>query len=407
MRPVAIPEGFHTLDPSISFRGDITLTMCTDHRFKSRRPDGRPIRIALNRALKTVLVPSLYLLAFPAHAEKPFGDHPSVAAAIAATPDGGRLVFPAGDWECPDTSGWYINKTIEISGSGTVTGYETSGTRLRFHDAGGARRHANSTIFRLGPLARGVYIHDLVLTSGYGPAPGPGTGDAIRYEEKAIITELTLERVKIAYAGRDGIHLAPDSFVVSATLLNVGVQRCGGDGLMARGVTALGIYSSGFSSNDGAGVRLTACGSGTWVGSWAASNCSALTNPYYDGQVVLENCHGFALMGGGIEDFVRKTVRNGIVLNACSGVTLGGLSFGNPAGGTAAAGSRSVILLNGTRGCAIQPSSHNYVDIAIEVHKDGTSTGNVIFTQPVAFPQLPGTSARLVIAPDQKTLVVK
>jgi hypothetical protein len=235
----------------------------------------------------------------------------------------------------------------------------------------------------------------------------PGTGDAIRYEEKAILTELTLERVKIAYAGRHGIHLAPDSFLVSATLRNVGVQRCRGDGLRARGVTVLGIYSSGFAGNGGAGVRLTACGTGTWVGSWAESNCSALTNPYYDGQVVLENCHGFALTGGDVEDFVRETVRNGIVLNACSGVTLGGLSFGNSRGGATVAGSRSVILLNGTRGCAIQPSSHNNVDIAVEVHQDGTSTGNVIFPQPVAFPQQAGTNARLVIAPDQKTVLVK
>src|SRR5205814_7882046 len=98
--------------------------------------------------------------------------------------------------------------------------------------------------FRLGPLARGVYIHDLVLTSGHGPAPSPGSGDAIRYEGAAIITELTLERVRISYAGRHGIYLWPDSFVVSATLRNVGVLQCGSDGLRARGVSVLGVYSS-------------------------------------------------------------------------------------------------------------------------------------------------------------------
>jgi hypothetical protein len=375
--------------------------------FAPPRRDGRRIRFALHRALKAMLVLSLPALASFAHAETLVSSHPSVAAAIAATPEGGRLVFPAGDWMCPDTAGWYINKTMEICGTGAVTGYETSGTLLRFHDTRGARRHANSTLFRLGPLARGVYMHDLVLTSAYGPAPVPGTGDAIRYDQKAIITELILERVKIAYAGRHGINLAPDSFVVSATLRNVGVQRCGGDGLRARGVTVLGLYSSGFAGNGGAGVRLTACGTGTWVGSWAESNGGLLTNVYYDGQVVLENCHGFAFTGGDVEDFVRETVRNGIVLNACSGVTLGGLSFGNPLGGTAAAGSRSVILLNGTRGCAIQPCAHNNVDIAVEVHPDKTSTGNVIFPQPVAFPQQAGTNARLVIAPDQKTVLVK
>jgi hypothetical protein len=372
-----------------------------------RTESGRAIPRALHRiAFALLLVPALQP-AVPARAETLANKYPSVAAAIAATPEGGRLVFPAGDWVCPDTSGWIINKTMEICGTGAVTSYETSGTRLCFHDAGGKRRHANSTLFRLGPLARGVYMHDLVLTSGYGPAPVPGTGDAIRYDGKAIVTELTLERVKIAYAGRHGIHLWPDSFVVSATLRNVSVLRCGGDGLRARAVTGLGLYSSGFDGNGGAGVRLTGCGTGTWVGSWAESNCGALTNSFYDGQVVLENCHGFAFTGGDIEDFVRATVRNGIVLNACSGVTLGGLSFNNPKGGVDAAGSRSVILLNGTRGCAIQPSSHSNVDIAVEVHPDGTTTGNVIFPQPITFPQLPGTNARLVIAPDQKTVVLK
>jgi hypothetical protein len=365
------------------------------------------IRRALECALAAFLLNATPALAAPASVETSVADHPSVAAAIAATPDGGRLVFPAGVWECPDTAGWYVNKTIEICGAGTVTAYETSGARLHFHDAGGSKRHANSTLFRLGPLARGVYIHDLVLTSAYGPAPRPGTGDAIRYDGAAIITELTLERVKIAYAGRHGIDLWPDSFVVAATLRNVSVQRCHGDGLRARCVTVMGIYSSGFSGNGGAGVRLTACGSGAWVGSWAESNGNALSNPYYDGQVVIENCHGFALMGGDIEDFVRNDVRNGIVLNACSGVMLGGLSFNNPAGGEAVAGSRSVILLNGTRGCSIQPSSHSNVDIAVEVHKDGTSTDNVIFPQPVAFPHVAGTNARLVIAPNQRTMVMK
>lgn len=312
-------------------------------------------------------------------------DFATVAAAIAAVPAGGRLYCPAasGPYTPPDANGWTINKAIEIFSDGPNIGEDKG---FQYFNAGNPNFTKNSCIFSLAAGAR-FYLHDTVLSNGTGTPATGGTGDAIRYTGSTLLQDFRMERVAVLYAGRHGIYFTGANYVVGFSLKECSFYGCRGDGVNIVLASFVHMHRTSFVANKGRGLFMTNVGNGFFLQINAESNGDDLVSQDYDGQVRLENCADGQVTGCNFEDFVRTlggAVFNGLVLNACRAVVVGGNEFD----GTATNG-RSIHMLNGTRGCTIMSNQHSECDEAVRIDSAANEKGNVILPQMI----LNGTGA--------------
>jgi hypothetical protein len=302
-------------------------------------------------------------------------DFPTVALALSSIPAGARLYCPAdeGPYVAPDANGWTISKAVEIFSDQGVT--EDKGFKY-FNSAAAA--NTNDVIFTINGGLSDIYLHDVSLSNNSGTPAAGGTGDAIRFSAGTITTNVFFERVNIFYAGRSGIRFTGAAYIVKFSMRDSRIYGCRGDGAYLNLANQATLTGNTFTVNKGAGLRYIDSDSGVFIsGCDFANNGDDLTGTDFDGQLVIENCHGVSVMGNNIEDFSATTVKNGIVVNAGDSVVIGGNQFDIP---SAVSGTRSIQLYNTARNCTVLSNAHSLVDIAVNMNAT-TETGCVIFPQ--------------------------
>jgi hypothetical protein len=313
-------------------------------------------------------------------------DFPSVAAAIAATPNGGTLYFPeaGGPYIPPTVDGWEINKSITILGDRNgLGGGEGTGFKY-FNSIGGVNGSKNSFIFKLVAGAHGVTFKNIVISNGLGKSTETdGIGCGIYFGTDTIIQNLRLENVNVLYAGKHGIAIVGGDVGVSAycvglTLRNVNVYGCVSDGIRLNLVTLPLFEFVTTWECDGKGIYCVACFGLNLLTSHAEVCAKGLGYSDYNGQIVLENCRPFNMIGCHIENVVSGPGSAiGLVLNSCGSGNISGNVF---VATTEQAGTIGINIVNGTRGVVIGGNHFDTFHHNVRIDNDAINTGNTILS---------------------------
>jgi hypothetical protein len=242
-------------------------------------------------------------------------------------------------------------------------------------DASGTTADSTAVYLR----APHITLRDLVVS--FPTLNGPwgqraGAGDGIRFEGDGItdrtIWSTVIDHVSVLYPGRNCLRVDP------------GLIKGGGHAYWVsptvRDFVAYGSLTDGVWVQYMTDADWTRCTSTKHAG-WGFVFKDIQTSRF---KIAAENTHGGILVERGegctfdalhVEEFAGDSMRAGLVLDNCHGVTVGGSSFAN----WGKAGATSIVLRNGTTDCVILPNFHANTAVAVRV--DASSHGNTIYAQ--------------------------
>ena len=312
-------------------------------------------------------------------------------AAIDATPAGGILNLPTGEYVAPAAAGWLISKRISIRGAGIGSADDTSsawGTILRPYHGDTDTPDPDARVFTILQTG-GVYISDLTIANMVPPNTASsndsmGCGILVdNSDNKAAINSVTISRVAVHNVGGWGIRVD------------------GGDGSIDRSVNNLRLEDIDLASNKQGGLNVRWCAApsftdvyshdngiyGMWleasslsrvISCYFENNGEDATDATYQAQVRADGAHSTTFLGCGFEQFYRGTNKTGLTLNNCYGVTVTGCSFSN---WDTALTTCSIRMVANTRGTVIGPNTHSYVNYAVRAAESDGIEGTIVEQQ--------------------------
>jgi hypothetical protein len=226
-----------------------------------------------------------------------------------------------------------------------------------------------------------IALRDLVISGpmvngSWGRAAG--LGDGIRFDgasvpqHNRVIWATVLDHVSVLYAGRSCLRIDPGKnpngsagYWVSPSLRDCNFYGAMGDGVWVSTVT------------DADWTRCTSSNNGGWSYYFDGIQTSRfkIAAESSNGGIYLRNGEACVFEACHVEEFAGHSVRPGLVLDNCHGVTVQGCSFAS----WNTPGTISISLINGTSDCIILPNFHAQTAIAVKV--DASCKNNTIYAQ--------------------------
>lgn len=313
--------------------------------------------------------------------------YPTIAAAIAAVPNGGTLFVPAGTYTAPDTSGWTIDKPMTILGDGQANpnnaSFDDIGTVFRPYDA------TNGTVFVVTGdevIFKNFYIGNASAQSTTGAGDGIRIGSASHNPQG-----FRMENVTVAFMGRHGVNIMGDAdwhkFAgnesSSSTYygLDRGVfQGCQfwtnrGHGVRGNLTTTLSFSSCWFVGNRLEGLRLKNSLAATVASCGVQENGTDMSNVTWRGQASFSTVRGLNVSAFNCEEFQSTTNKNGLTVENCQGWLLTGLNFVNS---TCVAATVGVTVVGASHGGLLAGWNVSNVATSVSLSAGAQNTGNLI-----------------------------
>lgn len=305
-------------------------------------------------------------------------DYATPAAAITAARDGDRVYFPSpGPYAAPP-GGFVISRCIEIFGDGPGRGVDGASSIV-------PDRNGNAFVIDSTVALQNIHLHDLLIIR---TGSASGTRAALRAtlpdQGTQTLSGLRLERVSFVNLAADAIRLdgGARNAILLVTISDCEVNTAGGSGVVLRRLTTATIRDGYYHDcrdfgllAEGAGVRL--------LGPAFEHNQLGGTSNDYHAQVRLKLCHGFTLVGCHFEEFAAaaRPSRTAITVENCWGGQVSSSVFVK--NGAGVAGSRGVLILDGSRDIDVGSNAWTLVDTLVAVRGAAANPGCLVRPQAV------------------------
>jgi hypothetical protein len=302
---------------------------------------------------------------------------------VDACPEGGTVFLPSGDYRVP-SGGLVLSRPMILRGE--------TGTKLISH-----ADDVNQPVLKIVPGGRdltGLELHNLHLTNTTRPSVIKTGNYGVQCDVPADgskIGHIILERIRVSLMGDDGLHFHAlgdsDSYIVFATMRNVFVDWCKGNGAYFKIANMLSAYDCYFVANDLCGVVLDQVES-QFLGCGFEDNCKSDDAERMDekaaGQVYVLNCPISRFESCHWENFATTNQpinRRALTIDGSPCCIVGGCRFVNTSSELAnTAGNhwpraiycRSGVSGSGVMACTILPNRYMNTAVAVEVE---ASTG--------------------------------